>query len=73
MRSCTHARATVDAASHIGEITDLPVSQGHFNINQEQLAGDGAKDKRIGSSGTNLADADNCDPRRWRHVSKRHF
>ena len=73
VRGRSHARAAVAAVGHIGEIADLAISQVHFDINQEQLARDGAKDERVSSSGADLADADNCDPRNWLDVSRRHF
>ncbi len=61
----THTRAAAGGIRNIGEIADLSLSQVYLGIDQEQLAGDGAEDERIGNGTANLADADNPDPRDW--------
>ncbi|KIH87761.1 hypothetical protein SPBR_05430 [Sporothrix brasiliensis 5110] len=46
VRGRSHARAAVAAVDHISEIADLAVPQVHFDVNEEQLTRDGAKDER---------------------------
>ncbi len=73
VRSRTHARAAASSISNIRKIADLTVSQVHLDIDQEQLARDGAEDKRVRNGTANLAGADNRDPRGWLGVFGGHF